>query len=153
AVESARCSGDPDFGLHMAETAMADEQNNLPTPLYYALRNSRTLEEALRRLIRYSQLIHEGIELKLDTARNIARFTARARPDVPTDRHLTEFLLGGVNLWLRSHGGSFFALNEADFRHPRPACTAEHERIFRAPLHFESQVDQLNFAAAHLQRP
>src|SRR5262249_23485415 len=153
ARHAARSTCDSAFGLHMAEVAVAEPRHNLPASLYYALRNSPTLEEAGRRFIRYSSLVHELVELRLDASENPMRFSYRMSRGLPRSCITAERILGTACLWARLHVGADIAPRQVRFSHPRPESISEHQRIFLTEPRFEQDVDELTVDAVDFARP
>jgi AraC-like DNA-binding protein len=125
-------TGDEALGLHLAEAA--------PVAAFevhaHLLLASPTPREAYRRACRYQRLVHEVNHLRFEEAADEAVVSHALPGGRPASRHPAEFLAA---TWLRF--GRLVARNEWSpnrvcFAHPRPADTAEHARIFRAPVQF-----------------
>ena len=71
----------------------------------------------------------------------ISSFAVFAAPDAP--RPLIDHVLGGVVCLSRTTTSDAWAPEEVRFSYPRPATTAEHERLFRAPLVFGAEAAAL----------
>lgn len=129
---AARLTGDEHVGLHMAEHA------DLRTfeVHFYAMAASGSLGEAYTRLCRYQRLIHETSRIEMlhggdtVTLRHVLPGGRRA------GRHTAEFLLA---TWVRAGReitGVDWAPAEVRFAHANPGVSAEHTRLFRAPVRF-----------------
>jgi AraC-like DNA-binding protein len=152
--EAARRTGDPDFGLHMAELMVGEKRHHyLPAPFYYALRSSPTFGEAIQRSVRYVHLSNECAVTDLKVSGGIARFRSRMRPGIVSSRQQSETTLAFGFLWSRLHCNPDFSVHVVSFRHPRPPSIQEHERLFRAAVRFDCAIDELIFDAAELDRP
>ena len=144
----ARCS-DVDLGLHLAEAA--------PIRSFevhaYALLSSPTLRDAYLRACRYQCLIHEATDLVLEHGPDEGILRHSLPGGRPAPRQPAEALAA---LWVRFGRlvtGDEWMPNRVCFAHPEPANTSEHQRIFRAPLHFSSDGTALHVANAMLDCP
>lgn len=148
-----RLTGDDDVGLHVAEW-LAPRTDEIFDVLAFALRSCATLGEHYRRAGRYLRLVHDGIYLRLEEDTDIVRVVhghyrePRAPPRHPVEALLTLAVLNG-----RRAIGEEFAPREVRVTHPRPARVSEHERIFRAPVHFGCPRNELVLDRALLERP
>jgi AraC-like DNA-binding protein len=147
--EGALATNDDAFGLHVAEFMQHHTPGNV---LAYAVHSSATLGEALRRGMRYAHLIHGAMELQL-SADEAARLAVSNRHPLGTNRHGIECALLTSVFLGRKGTAQPFALRHVAFRHAAPASTAEHERLFAAPLRFNADVDEIVFERALLEAP
>jgi AraC-like DNA-binding protein len=148
-VRTAESTGDADLGLHLAERA---ELGSFDVQ-FYAMLSSPTLGDAYRRLSRYQRLIHETtrIELEVEGPRAELRHIMPGGTVVP--RHSAEFL---VTAWVRVGRvvtDTDWAPTEIRFAHPAPPDIREHERFFRAPVHFSMGQNCLAMPASLLETP
>jgi AraC-like DNA-binding protein len=148
--EGARLTGDDAFGLHVGEEASPE----LFDVLGYVLANSATLRESLARLVRYHSIWSGGADFSLEVAGERARlaYDYLGPLDGPR-RHDAEMTLSIAVCFSRRVTGVDWAPREVCFRHPRPESTAEHERIFRAPVRFGRATNVLSFDRAVLDLP
>ncbi|MCC6748929.1 MAG: AraC family transcriptional regulator [Deltaproteobacteria bacterium] len=141
---------DDAIGLHVAERL----QPGAFAVLDYAARNAPTLGEAFARLARYSRLVHDLAEVRLEVTGRIARLSY----DVPKDpraspRQAAEW---AVAIWLvagRQILEEEWVPTEVWFQHEAPHDTREHRRLFKAPIAFERSTNALLMEAALLERP
>lgn len=151
--EAARLTGDPDFGMHLAEWLFRVPQEQFDV-LAFAARSCATLGENYRTMGRYLRLVHDGIYLELKEEGELARLVHGHRrepaepPRQPVEGQLTLALLQG-----RGAIGEEFVPREVRFRHARPGRVSEHERIFGAPVHFSCPRNELVLERALLERP
>lgn len=151
--EAVHLSGDPDFGLHLAEWLVQFPKEQFDV-LAFAVRSCATLGDNYRRVARYLRLVHDGIYLRLEEEGDLARLVhghhqePQASPRHPVEGQLALALLQG-----QRGIGEDFAPREVRFRHARPADVGEHERIFRAPVRFSCARNELVLDRILLDRP
>jgi len=136
-VRAAAATSDDCIGLHLAERA------DLRTVdvHFYAMAASSTLRSAFERLRRYQRLIHETARIEL--SESAAGMTLRhvLPGGLAAPRQTAEFLLAA---WIRTGRlvtDTDWSPLEVRFAHRCPADTREHERVFRAPVRFETGVN------------
>jgi AraC-like DNA-binding protein len=147
--EAAARAGDPDFALHLAEKVPLGAVGFLD----YHTRASPTIEEALRRTIRYFALINDRMEAALDVDGDTARLWQRGRGGAKVPRQVAEFQIAMIVVRGRLLAGTDWPLRSVAFAHARPASTAAHERLFRTAVLFEQPRDEIAFDAAFLSPP
>lgn len=148
--EAARLTGDDAFGLHVGEESSPE----LFDVLGYVLVNSPTLNESLRRLVRYHAIWSDGAGFSLEVDGERARLAYEYPDPAPGPRrHDSEMTLSVAVSYARRVTGVEWAPREVSFRHPRPRSTAEHRRIFRAPVKFNRPATELVFDRALLDLP
>lgn len=148
--EAAERSGDADFGLHAAEQI----RPGVFDVLDYATRSSATLGEGLQRLVRYHRVLHDVAVVQMsDDGRQVK--LAHALPDAAgvLPRHPAEFIVAAWLVVARQATGEDFAPLEVTFRHSPPSELAEHDRLFRAPIRFDSSANAIVFPNALLGLP
>lgn len=138
--EAAGRSGDPNFGLHVAEHQLCGSQDIID----YLVSSSSTIEEALRRYMRYYRLLSDMafIELVEDRA------TVRIRNELPllegrAPRHLGEASMCFWVRYVRSLVIGELPLLEVRFMHSQPSSISEHARLFQVPVRFGHPANQL----------
>lgn len=147
-----RLSGDSDFGLHLAEWAVQNAEDQFDV-LAFAMRSCATLGEQYARMGRYIRLLHKETFLKLEVAGDVARLVHGVVDFHPSQRQASEGMLAILLLQGRRTIREDFAPRAVRFIHPRPSSTTEHERLFRAPVHFGCSRDELEFDRVLLDRP
>ena len=144
-------SGDPDFGLHMAEALKPEDALPLVT---YVSRSSPTLGESYRRLSRYFALLHRHGTFGVSESGEHALLTYADAPGMPpSPRHPVENWMALMVIEGRREVGRDFAPIRVTFRHPAPPDTREHRRIFRAPLEFDADTNAVVLPRALLDLP
>ena len=136
--EAAERSGDDTFGIHAAEQIRPGAFDVLD----YATRSSVTLGEAFERLVRYHRVLHDVAVVRMSVDGDRAELThslPEAAGELP--RHPAEFIVAAWLVVARQATGNDFAPVEVGFRHRRPADLAEHDRFFRAPIHFNGAAN------------
>jgi AraC-like DNA-binding protein len=137
---ASKLTGDDAFGLHVGERSEA----KLFDILGYALINSPTFGDAINRLVRYHSIWAEGAVFNLVTTGARAQL-AYEYVDMQGEacRHDCEMTLAIMVSFGRQVTGIDWSPQEVSFQHSKPADVSEHKRIFRAPLHFDSPVNEL----------
>jgi AraC-like DNA-binding protein len=146
-------AADPDFGLHAAET--------LPMGVYgvleFATMSSPDIGETLHRVARYYRLMGAMSELGLEVGDVGGCVTLRPVVTVgPLDalRHYHEYTFAFLVTRGQMLGGERVRPSEVRFMHAEPATgTAEHARIFRAPVRFDQPVNELHVPRAVMEIP
>ncbi len=135
-------TGDPCFGLKTAEQLQ-------PANLYglgFSWLSSDNLLDALERLVRYSKLINSVAKARLEKSAQTTALVLYdldklpAYPDAVIDGVLAAFLK-----MCRITAGDTLNPVGVDFVRPPPACKAEFERLFRAPIRFGASDNRLCF--------
>lgn len=147
-------SGDADLGLHLGEAVRPGHFGVLG----YLLMSCATLGDALHRQARYAELVGSLGRVELADEPPRAGYEPLVRhswePLLPRQqRQLAEETLA---CWLRfGHwiSGLEQAPLEVRFRHPAPADTTEHRRIFRCPVLFGQADNALVFPRRLLALP
>lgn len=134
-----RLSGDPDLGLHVAEAL----EPGAFGAIEYAVRTSQTLGAGLERLFRYHRVLHDAAEVGLTIDGERAVLSHRLPLPGGAPRPVSEFVLAGWLLSTRRATGVDWKPLQVRFPHAEPGDTAEHRRIFRAPLRFEHGRSEL----------
>ncbi len=151
--EAARLTDDPDFGLHLAEW-VGRRTEEIFDVLAFALRSCATLGDSYRLAERYMRLVHQGIYVHLEEEPDIARLVHghHQEPSTPP-RHPVEGMMALVVLQGRRAIGEEFAPQAVCFTHARPERVSEQERLFRAPVRFGCERNELVLERALLSRP
>ncbi len=147
---SARLAGVEDFGLRMAESRSL---SNLG-PLALLLRDEPTIRQALEAFRDYLYLHNEGLVLRIEEDNGVAVL----REEQVTVGHLPvrqamELSIAVTYRLLKSLFGPGWAPRAICFSHAAPGDLAIYQRIFRAPVQFNSVVDGIVFRSADLDRP
>jgi len=147
-------SGDADLGLHLGEAVRPGHFGVLG----YLLMSCATLGDALHRQARYAELVGSlgRVELADEPPRAGHEPLVRHRWEPLLPRQQRQLAEETLACWLRfGHwiSGLEQAPVEVRFRHPAPADTTEHRRIFRCPVLFGQADNALVFPRRLLALP
>jgi AraC-like DNA-binding protein len=143
--------GDPAFGIHLGEQVAIP-----PHPvLGYALRHSANLGDALHCFFRFQRLVQNVASTRLTTHPQGSRMTVHEAPGVGRlpSQAIEHAFAATIALGRRLTGVENVCPRAVFFAHPAPADVREHERIFRAPVHFESEGHAMEFGPEMLALP
>ena len=149
---AARLTGDDAFGLHVGER----DSPKLYGILGYVTINSRTVGEALNRLIRFQHIRTKAYNFSLEVIGSNAHlaYIYQTNDVSPQERrHESEETLCSITQYGRMMTGIEWKRLEVHFEHARPENVSEHERIFRAPVRFGKVLTQLIFDSSFLTMP
>ncbi|MCP1607557.1 AraC family transcriptional regulator [Pseudomonas citronellolis] len=147
-------SGDADLGLHLGEAVRPGHFGVLG----YLLMSCATLGDALHRQARYAELVGSlgRVELADEPPRAGHEPLVRHSWEPLLPRQQRQLAEETLACWLRfGHwiSGLQQAPLEVRFRHPAPADTTEHRRIFRCPVLFGQADNALVFPRRLLALP
>ena len=147
--EAARRTGDDCFGLHFGEQF---QPKNIG-PLIYVLLNSPTMAVAFDNAVRYLKVHNEGARVTFiydaTTAYLRQSLLGVAAEEV---RQQSEYSMVVALNTLRLMAGSRWCPREVQFAHQAPVHTAEHVRVFGAPLSFGCDANTLVIERAFIDR-
>jgi AraC-like DNA-binding protein len=142
---------DPDFGLHFGEQSHTMLSRHL---LYAMMMNCENVEQAIRKNFQYHNLIMDIIRPVIRIENNIACLSwEMSHPLLTHERHFSESILALFVSMLRYLTEDRFRLKEIRFTHSCPENTAEHERIFQAPLMFGQNYNEIVISKRYLDTP
>lgn len=142
-------TGDADIGLHAAEHASFETFRALSS----LAARSATIGAGLANVARYVRFI-TGLETyDLTVEDGVAKLALVRHRFIPALRHSAEIILAIPHLYCGRASTHPWSLIEVTFRHPKPASTREHARIFGCPVSFGAAEDALLFSAALLDSP
>ncbi len=143
-------SNDPCFGL----TAASYWHPTTWNALGYSWLASKTLEEAMRRLARYSGIISNAALIGFEEQPDHYRLTIMARP-AKLDPHpvLMDAVLATVVYMCRVSYGQAFDPLRVDLTHEGRGCQQARQLFFNAPVHYGQDVNALLLAKAPVCRP
>jgi AraC-like DNA-binding protein len=114
--------------------------------LYYVFASSETLDDALRKDVRYSSIVNESIRLKVHEGKQRIAFVFEpvgvARY---SDRHQIEFWIAAVIRACRQITKRHVTARLITFAHPRKP-TPELNRFFGSKIVFGADVDEIAFS-------
>ncbi len=143
-------SRDPCLGLHMGEYIAASYAGG--HVLFSVMKNCRTVGRALEKFFRYHCIMADTAHPKMELGKHSARLLTENGVSGPR-RHLDETQLCLFASILRQLTEKKQVIREVRFQHPRPSSTAEHERIFNAPLLFNRRKSELVIERKTLDLP
>lgn len=146
----ARESGDRNFGLSFARRA---DEGRLGL-LGYLARNSATVGDAIRRVVRYQRMIKDECEIGLkDLPGGGGLLYDEPSPgEPPWPRHLTESVFAAYVLLPEKWAGLKLRVEAVSFQHPAPADTSAHEEVFGVRPAFGSDHNTMRFPKETLER-
>ncbi len=147
---AAEATGDACFGLHFGERY---NPKNVGPVTYLAL-NSPTFRDGFENIARYLLVHNEGARTSFAVSGPWAYFRHELTdPSIAPPRQLTEYSLAVARNVLRLMAGSQWAPAEVWFAHPRPRDTAEHARVFAAPVAFGAATNAFVIEREFAERP
>jgi AraC-like DNA-binding protein len=145
---AADMSGEPAFGLRLAETRRLSTLGRLGL----LARDEPTLRAALLTMIRYGWMHNEALVVDLDESGPQAVIQVSLL-DKDAGRQSIELAVGATYRFLRIFLGSEWRSRAVCFMHSAPADTGVHRRFFRCPLRFAQDFNGLVLNADHLDTP
>jgi hypothetical protein len=143
--------GDPDFGLHAAESA--------PTGVYgmleFVVMSSPTVYAALENIVRMYHLVGGMSDVSLVSDGASAKVILRTTVAVEANRlrHYSEHFLAMIVSRGRALASAEVSPQAVCFAHDAPVSIEEHARIFRAPIFFGQPHNELVVPKAALDVP
>ena len=121
--------------------------------LYYVAASSDTLDDALRRLERYSRIANEGISVRYLAGPEASISLAYIGIQRRSDRHQIEFCLTAIVRLCRQLTGRHLVPSRITFAHRRPGDLAELKTFFGCDVEFGTDRDEAVFAGSLGQTP
>jgi len=151
ALEAARVlSGDPAFALRVGESAPTGALHTVG----YLLINCTTMRDAIAQFVAHAALIYEEAYWELRELDDQATFSYD-HPVVPDEAAAldAEFCLAHIVGVGRNFAGRDIAPREVRFRHPAPAHAGEYDAVFRCPVVFDRERNEIVFKRKLLDIP
>lgn len=143
-------TGDDAFGLHVGENARPVIRDIFD----YAVMSRPTIAAAFHELEPLIRVLYPEAEIKLTLHEGTAGFSYRMAPqEAKAQRQRCEALVTTVTKIAERAIARHDAPLSVSFQHPKPRDTSEHERIFRAPVHFDCPAAEILFKAEILDAP
>lgn len=140
-------TGDPAFGIEAARYVGQTTFHGLGV----AVLASATLRDGINRLVRYNRLVSDASELCLDLNGRSACLSLRPRPGFESPAYeVTDAVLALITRTCRLCTNRVFTLDAVSCRRPMPRDLWPYERVYRAPITFDADVDSLTFDASLL---
>jgi AraC-like DNA-binding protein len=143
-------SGDPDFGLHLAEAADQMAGGSL---LLAVLMNCATVGDALEKLARYHGLTTDMVYLRVAPHGRDVACRLEAASGISLQRHALEAMVGSLAGTLRRLTRDQAVFSAVHFSHAAPVSTTAHQRFFGCPVHFGQARTELRFSREVLTWP
>jgi AraC-like DNA-binding protein len=141
---------DPSFGLHMGEFAEAGSWSILG----YMMMNCKSLGEAFEKAGKYQRVIGNLIEGEVKIRFNKIKVVLVIPPHAPKmSRHCFESTLASSVRMMRNLTGVPLSPVEVRFAYPKPASTAEYERVFCCPVYFDQKETSMTIDARIINTP
>jgi AraC-like DNA-binding protein len=147
-------TGDPDLGLHTAETYNPGALDIVG----YVVLSCRTAADALDRLARYAALLNDGLRVSLSRVgdRTVCRCDAGDQPDnyvTRAPRQVMEAMAAGIVCTVRRLTPDRVAALAVTFQHAAPKDVREHHRLFGPDVTFGAAANSVVYATADLDAP
>ena len=148
--EAAEFTLDPYFGLHMGEYAEAGSWSILG----YMMMNCKTLREAFEKTARYSRIVGNLLEAKVQLQFNKIKIVYLTPPYAPKmSRHCFEAVFSSSVRMIRMLTGVKLSPLEVRFIYSQPESIAEYDRIFGCPVFFGQKENSLTFDMSLVNTP
>lgn len=144
---AARLTGDLYLGIHVGEHTKLGRWGIVE----HIILLSATVEDAMKNVIRYWQLIVDGKILKLEQEGDTARFTFDGA--FCSNRHANECDMVYITRFIQMVLGATFAPLAVWFAHPQEGDLTTYTRWFQAPVHFNRPDSGFAFDASWLGQP
>lgn len=153
-VEALRLTGDPDIGLHTAESY---NPGALGVAGYVVL-SCATAAQVIDRLSRYASLMNDGLRVRVIREREntVVVSEAMAGRDNYLERRPREpfeVIAASLTLTLSRLVNRRIEPREVTFRHEAPVSTTEHRRIFGQEPKFGAPENRVAFRSSDLEMP
>ena len=135
--------GDDLFGFHLAQRFDVREIGLV----YYVMASSERLSDALRNAERYSQIVNEGVRLRIELGEGAVIALDYIDLDRRLDRQHIEFWLVTLVRMCRAIADSRFAPRRLKVRHVRPEPPAAFRAFFGAEIEFGADADEIVLSA------
>ena len=141
---------DPNFGLHMGEYAEPGSWSILG----YMMMNCRTLGEAFEKSGRYSRIIGNLIEGKVELRFNKIKIIFATPPSAPKMSHhcFKSTFASSVRIMRGLTGKELHPL-KVTFIYPEPASKREYERVFCCPVLFGQKDNSMTLDLSIVNTP
>ena len=144
-------SDDPALGLHYGENNHYHGRSIMVDLVYSA----RSLREALRELVKFKDLVIPHAQFQLEIEGNLAILSyfpgaARLMEYQAVYNEIVMARIVAIARWLT---GDKLPLTRVRFTHSRPSYFEEYQRVFKAPVYFDQETDQIIFEKYCLDLP
>jgi AraC-like DNA-binding protein len=148
--DSAATSACSTFGLQLAEARQLADFG----PIALLLSHQPTLRAALSTIQQYRHLLNESLAMYVEDSGKLTLIREEVGVEGrPQARQATELAVGVLLLIFRTALGPHWHPQAVHFVHTAPEDLQVYRRLFRCPIHFESDFSGLVCATADLDRP
>lgn len=138
------------FGLRMAELRQLSHMGAVSL----LLSHQQTLRNALQTMIEYRHLLNQSLAMHIEDVGGMAIVREEIVTDPPMqNRQAIELAVGILYRSCRAMLGANWNPRSVNFTHGEPADLQLHKRIFRCPIHFDSEFNGIVCVAADLDLP
>lgn len=147
-------TADANIGLHLGEQIHPSTLGLVG----FVMLSCANLGEALEKLIRYTNLLTDGVKGKLTKNGLLAEIEIKINRDrqnylSETPRQPIETSFSAIATIMRILVGKTIPIREMQFSHSRPSEISEYSRIFAAPTLFSQKSNKMIFVAEALEYP
>jgi AraC-like DNA-binding protein len=148
--EAAVFVNDPYFGLHVGEYAEAGSWSILG----YMMMNCRNVGEAFEKSVRYSRIIGNLIEVRIERKLNKSRLIFFTSPQAPElSRHCLDTSFSTTICMMQNFTAVDMHPLEVTFSYAEPQSRSEYERIFQCPILFSQKENSFTIDASVFNTP
>jgi AraC-like DNA-binding protein len=145
-----RVTGNDLIGLTIGATVRA-EQFGLAV---HAAQHRDDFRQVLVDFSKYALLVNDLFECRLEETPPLARFVARLHWNVlGLEPYAVDIVFSALVKWVLDHLAAPMVVREVRLVHARESARGEYERMFRAPVVFGANRNELVFDSAILDQP
>jgi AraC-like DNA-binding protein len=140
-----------DFAGLIVGAAVRGEQFGLAV---HAAQHGERFRHALHEFTKYTSLLLNLYECRLEEAPPLARVVTRLHWDVfGLERHVADVTFTALARWVREHVAAPMIVREVRLTHTDACARGEYEQVFGAPVVFGAHRNEIVFDAAVLDAP
>ncbi|MEZ4220055.1 MAG: AraC family transcriptional regulator [Polyangiaceae bacterium] len=144
-------SGDPFYGLHVAERFASPQTIHI---VGFAARSAETISEAIATVGRFARVMNETTSFELIRRGEKSSLRVAPYPQFPRwPRVYAELVVAGYLKMGRFFSGGTHDCEGATFQHAAPRDLSEYRRIFGPSVSFEAPTNELRFRSELLDLP
>lgn len=148
--EAAVFLNDPYFGLHVGEFAEAGSWSILG----YMMMNCKNVGEAFEKSARYSRIIGNLIEVRIERKLNKSKLIFFTSPHAPEmSRHCFDTAFSTTICMMRNFTSVDMHPLEVTFTYVEPESSPEYKRIFQCPILFGQKENSLTIDTSVFNTP
>ncbi len=147
-AQAVEWSGDPCFGLRLADVMQPASLHGLGL----AMIASRTLKEALIRMVRYQRIVSTALNIQLEEKGEDVHVYIDKQPDRGSFHDASVDATGAVLMKMcRIICGQEISPNKVDLRHSAPPCRDNFERFYGCEVVFDAAASYLTMDKRQLE--